>query len=95
MDKTQIKKMAYNQYYEHSYKHKGKDPDNCSACALQTINPNYSGWPLIFIALGLKLRKKIFIEEISYNLDPEKGNNLNYILNIFEYIRVFGWPGYK
>ena len=34
---------------------KGRDPDNCSACALLNAGsegPNYAGWPLSFLQSG-------------------------------------------
>lgn len=37
------------------------DPDNCSACALTNTDqkePNYSGWPLIYIETRRKIPRK-------------------------------------
>lgn len=37
---------------------RGKDKDNCSACALLNADhngPNYAGWPLSFLQSGRKI----------------------------------------
>lgn len=68
--------------FDHYVGCKGKDLDNCSACALLKagINgPNYAGWPLAFVQAGREIPKRYYgalAKELSRTDNPSYVNNL-------------------
>ena len=90
-DKTQAKKMAERELFVHSYQHARPDPNNCAACALATKVPNYSGWPLLFIATGMRMHKVAFGLELA----DAALNNRRYFDNIVQHLDAFGHPGFQ
>ena len=89
-DREQQYRMAQREFYQHSYTHKRRDPDNCAACALQAKDPNYAGWPLIYIAISRPMNKQAFGADLAYAAKE----NLPYFDNVRKHLEVFGHPGY-
>ncbi len=77
---------AHREYYEHSYSHRRRDPDNCAACALQMYpEPNYSGWLRVYIQAGIRTNTRAALREI----ERAKKENPNYYLAILRDIRTW------
>jgi hypothetical protein len=61
---------------------RGRDLDNCSACALLNAGsegPNYAGWPLAFIQNGYAIPPKYFkalLKELDRTDNPAYVKNL-------------------
>ncbi len=85
-EKWQQRQIAQREMFTHSYQHKRSDPDNCAACALALKNPNYSGWPLLFMAAGKVLPAKPFTADLK---DAQR-NNTAYYNNLLDYMANFG-----
>lgn len=82
--------MAKREMYTHSYVHRGKDPDNCAACALNLKSPNYAAWPLLYIAAHRPMPKKAFLDDVA----DASQDNLLYLQNIVEHLEEYGHPGW-
>ena len=85
-EKYQKRAMAKREMFTHSYAHKRCDPDNCAACALQAKDPNYAGWPLLFMAVGKTLPAKPFTRELKRSAK----DNLAYHQNLLDHLFNFG-----
>ncbi len=66
---------------------RGKDPDNCSACALLNAGeegPNYAGWPISFIQSGRSIPtryKEALKRELERTDNPAYVENLKRLLS--------------
>ena len=62
--RAQMGRMAWQEYFSHSYRHARRDPDNCAACALQMRpEPNYSGWLRLFVQAGIRAPHTVMLRE--------------------------------
>lgn len=81
------RRMESREYSNHSYQHRGSDPDNCAACALRLKVPNYAGWILTYAAAGVPMgsRMKLALNEI----EESKNRNPAYFQNILRTLATF------
>lgn len=85
-EKQQERAMASREMFTHSYQHRRSDPDNCAACALNAKHPNYSGWPLLFMAAGRTMKAKDFTDEL---IDSQRHNE-RYYQNLLDHMFNYG-----
>lgn len=59
--------MSASEFKHYSNHTSGKDPDNCSACALENpvmidgkMGINYAGWPLSYLQSGRRIPVKFY-----------------------------------
>lgn len=68
----------------------GRDPDNCSACALTDQRqdvPNYSGWPLAYMENRRSIPKKW---EAAFEAEFQRTDNAAYVANLIATKAKFG-----
>lgn len=70
---------------------RGKDPQNCSACALLHAGeegPNYAGWPLAFMQNRIRIPKRYMK---ALKAETERTDNMAYVENLKNQLKANGY----